>query len=428
VVVGFLFLWGIRRSLGRLCNDPRECRLGFLVIALGGGVDWVPWLLARSGLDLASPFARTYDWFWNWNTTGSLTMPHWVLAHLFVVMGFGALVRERASAADRVVAFACPLLAWAVHPYTGLFSLVALALWPCVDALVRLARLEVPDGTVVRERLRRAAPGLLAAPIVAAWLLWSCGDAVVAATAAGAWRLTHEHGIGAALLAYGPWAPLAWFGWRATTADSGPRRDLLLAWALGAILLSCNSYFSPFKFQYLVHLPLSLLAARGVLHLAANPAWVARRLAHRRCVAAALVLGAVGVVLAPFKDLGRAGDRPQQFARTDELSAYAFLRARTDGIVLADPTRGARIAWLAAHPVYCGHWFMTVDHARKAAELRSWFSRGTDIGWRRGFAAGTGARWVFDGPEERRHGFESSGLGEVVFEVGEYRIVELPGR
>ena len=429
-VTGVALLLVAWHVAGVFLRDSSERLCAWLLVAVGSGFDWIPWLAERAGLAAASPFARTYAEFWNWSTSGSLQLPMWGCAEIALLLLVASIASrgEHAGPMRLVAAILLPPLAWLVHPYTGLATFAIVALLPAIDALARLARADRPDFALVRSRLRVVAPVLAGALLVLAHVMWSNRDPVVAAVSKQTlWWVRWPSPV-AFPVAYGLAFLLAWFGLADVLRRSGLARDLLLAWTFAVLALTFNPWLAGVKFQYLLHLPLCVLAGRGIGTMRERVPWVRRAWERPLLRLAVLACVATGSILAPFKDIRGVGSEARLFASADELSAYEFLRAQPPGIVISPVDIGPRVAWKTGHAIFAGHWFMTLDLERKAGDAARYFSPHAPPTWRAALEAKERLDYVIAGPEERAAGFDAASTGEVIFSAGPWQVARIGER
>jgi hypothetical protein len=428
-LVGALFLAVSWRLLGRLLPEPSPRLTAFLLVCFGGGLEWIPWLMGSGGGDPSAPGSQWLA-FWNWSTFGSLTVPPWIAAQLLFLTILLTLLNlshspRRPPVLQRLLLFVLTPVVWLVHPYTGVFTYAFLFAVPFTAAIADLLRLRRPDGSFLRDRLSLVAPGLLSLLPMAVFLLWVRADPVYAATTKHLldWRVVFPLGLWP--LTYGLILIPACVGLWRVARDTGLRRELLLAWVVIAALLSQNPWLAGYKFQFLLHLPLCILAARGVVWLAAEIRWCATLWRWRSLRVALFLVVAAWPLIVPFKDLASARNEPELFASQGQLEALAYLRDQPDGTVLATYRNARLVAWHGGHVTWAGHWFLTLDYERKQLEIVRFFSPNTPDEWKRGFLGREGIEYLFLGPEDASLGYDAAVLGTTLFESEGFRVVEV---
>ncbi len=427
VVFGFALLLAAWYFTGLFYPDRSRRLLAWILVAFSGGLYYLASLLPeemlrRPGYPYLTDPAHHH---WNWSTFSSMLVGLWIPPVVLLLLAAILLLTERriAAAARAAGLFAAGPLIWFFHPHSGNAAYLAFGLFALAPALGALWRLEpVPWGKTV-EAFQRSAPFLLSFAVIAAYLSWASGDAVFAATgrAAAKWNPTYTvfwyplvYGL---LLLFGALG-IRWAG----TLPQRPRH-LLLSWLASAFILSVNPLFSGVKYQFLVHLPLAVLAAHGISELRKRSAWAAR--ASR---------GAVGVVVAGglllhgpvsiLRDMtAPLADEPYAFVARSEAAASRFLDTQPPGAVLCGYRACGTIAYLGGKKVFTGHWLLTLDQREKQLELAGFFREGMPVEARREFLARHGIRYVYFGPAERAMGRIDPGLGlEKIYGEGDVAI------
>jgi hypothetical protein len=266
------------------------------------------------------------------------------------------------------------------------------------------------DWARVRGNLRRAAPALASFVIVAAYLLWARGDPVFRANSERGFTWTDSFSVWWYPLAYGLLLPPAWCGLKILARERTPRSDWIIAWLSAAIMLSTNRLYAGVKFQYLVFPPLVVLAVRGAIALHETSPFVQRLLSTRgrtALVGAALCLNAP---LCLVKDLPAAGADKDIYMSAGEVEAMRWLGRQPDGVVLSSYHDGNRIPWLSGRRVYIGHWFMTLRLDSKKREVNALFAPDVPPTIKTQILVGSGASYLYLGPEAAPAGFDDSEL------------------
>lgn len=302
----------------------------------------------------------------------------------------------------RGLAFA---LLWMVHPYSAMA-------WGVLVAWASLVPVPGQGPLFIRilERVRFSLPAILGPLLVLVYILWSRQDPVYAASSDQVrlwhlWYLPHLW-----LPAYGPQILLSFVGLLPERLMGGDREGndgfaWIKAWALVALVLSCNPVVTGAKFQFLAIVPLGLLAARG-----AFLAWDRFVPSHPRpwipalaslIAIAVLSTSSVSGLIADIRD-----EPNREASRTTEaeVTALAALRELPEGGVLCHPGTGLLVPWKAGKPVFVGHWFLSTRYQEKAF-LVKWFHDGHALqDQRRSFLRHAGIRWILHGPREAAFG------------------------
>jgi hypothetical protein len=423
--VGVLLLIAAWFALGRLTRTPEQQVTAFLLATLASGVEWLAWVLMRSGVPLAYLVAPPFAAYWNWNLSGALAVPLWAIAEAVFLLLVTLLVAqlERATPWRGLALFACGPICWALHPYTGMAAFALVAAVPLMSPVARLSRAQAPDWRIVASRLRTVAPALLGAIPIAVESAWASGDPAVAhAMSQGVTWTTIVTPTFWPILYPLPLA-LGWFGFKACRTGDSVRDEILVGATVTIVTLSVNPWFSGSKFQYLLIVPICALAGRGASWLRENVSWFATAW-HRRTPIAVLAIASIGTLLAPFADIARPADKAAAHASAGELEAMEFIRQQPGGSLLAPMERGALAAWKTLHPTYYGHFFLTVNGSQRQAETVKFFDPATDPAWRTDLLAKAGIRWVLVPPDLEGHLAETA-WGRVAFGSGGWHVIEV---
>lgn len=200
------------------------------------------------------------------------------------------------------------------------------------------------------------------------------------------------------LIAY----PVAWViiaaGVREYWQRAGLAECVLLGWALGCTVVTLSGPFYPYPDRGTMTLPVPLMLIAGAIHF--------RRVPRVRWRAALLAIGLMGATPAWFVTRTLVVNRfhddwPWAWTSPahDEVIRVLAGRGRPGDILLAEQRDEL---WLAPHfpgRSYVGHFFLTLDYERKAAELERFLADSTTD--RSAFLARTGTRFLFV-PAERR--------------------------
>jgi hypothetical protein len=171
---------------------------------------------------------------------------------------------------------------------------------------------------------------------------------------------------------------------------------------LGATTLLANlPLFSPSRFLFLVHLPLCIAATIGIAVLRERgPAWMRAR---TTTVAAMFALFATNAAVVPMS-LIEVRDDPYRYLSRAEFDVMGRMKRLDRGGVLAGAVSATYLPWLARHPVYLGHWFLTPDIEARAVLMRRFFSGRETRSWSEAFLRDNRIRYVYVGPLERSLG------------------------
>lgn len=201
-----------------------------------------------------------------------------------------------------------------------------------------------------------------------------------------------------------------------------PFNLILWLWVLAAGLLLYAPLNPQRRFVQGVHVPLSILAAGGLLFVAL-PWLMGTRpfralLSHDRYSVEGLsrfiiVLFLLGMGLSNFYLLASVTtsaviQQPDPLFRPIEERALAdWLRANGGGetaVILGDYQTGNYVAAHAGNPVVLGHWAETVDYDNKVAEVAHFFTADATDDWRQALLIRYNVAYVWHGPREQALG------------------------
>lgn len=420
---GLVLLLTVYRFLSALTGSVEIRRLGFLLVAFGGGLGWLlvalgqPEWLGSLPLDYILPEGFTFLVLYAFpHIALGRTLLLWGLLFLLRAWGHGpasqtsspgwALAAGLAWLAMGLIVPFYVLVAWAV---TG-------ALWAALAW--RRRRLPWPEGRLAMGAVAISAPVVL-------YSVWIFTSNAVYATWAAQNRILSPHPLHylaafglllvlAGCAVPGVWAEKGW-GWAA------------IAWVAVVPLL----VYLPFNLQRRlvegVQVPLSLLAAQGALEVLA-PRWRMPR---------NLVVVALLAALLPSNALLLAGNsqallsRPSPvFRDAAEVAAldWLSLQARPEEVVLSSFETGNYLPARVGARVFVGHGPETVDSDQKRALVARFFDAGTDQAWRESLLGQYGLDWVFWGPAERALGDFDPHTASYLhcrYEVGGYAVFEV---
>jgi hypothetical protein len=430
LVSGFTFLVAIWKLTALCFEGERSRMLAYLFVAFSGGIGWVmaPFQAAIPSMPGLPGVKDAFNFQWNWSSFDAMLVPLWVAPAALFVAGCFLLVRVPVtSAAVRWGAgLLLPPVIWYMHPYTGLAAYLAFGLYPMIPVLSAMLRVQSVPWDAVRERCAGAAPFLLSFAFVAPYLLWAREDAVFAAASRQGFMWSPAYSVFLYPLAYGVILPLALVGIRFSASIEERPRHMLAAWLTAAVALASNPFFAGVKFQYLVHAPLALYAAHGVIELRRRSPKAARL---SRGAGAAL-FGALLFMNAPltlFKDMPGTASDGDIYAPAPVIQAMRFLDEQPPGPVLCSYASGNLIPWLARKTVYQGHWFLTIDQRAKAQNVEAFFNGAVPLDDKRRFLSETGIRYVFFGPSERVSGSVDPALGlQTIYDQDGVTILRAP--
>lgn len=429
IVCGMSLLLAVWWFTGFLFKDESSRMLAYVFVAFGGGIGWALYLITgEPAPSLTLPFLKdAFNHHWSWSTFGAMLMPLWIAPAAILLFCAGLVVRELKSATVRtLLLLTLPPVIWFIHPYTGIAAYLAFGLFPLIPIASAAWRLEPIPWAHAAENLKRILPALLSFSVVALYVYWARQDVVYARSAEHVLIWNPTYSIFLYPFAYGLLLPLALYGLKWGQSLLAPAREIMIAWLASAVILAVNPFLSGVKFQYLVHLPLAIFAAHGVVELRRRSNW-ARRMTARM---PAMVFGVLLFLNAPLiliKEMPATATNPDIYLSSAEIAGMTSLKNLPPGNVLSGSRAGNRIAWLGAKKVYVGHWFLTLNHDEKEAEAAAFFNPGTQLDQKRAWLTQKEIRYVYVGPEERAWGGVDPGLGlRTVYDKEGVTVYEVP--
>jgi hypothetical protein len=222
------------------------------------------------------------------------------------------------------------------------------------------------------------------------------------------------------LVAYGPMIFLGLLEWRKRPAFRS-QSAILWVWILAVVLLLQAPLPSQRRFVQGVHVPLSVLAAAGMVNVALP--WLARTRTWRAVTALPryeteplsrllIVLFLMSMSMSNLYVLLRMSvtavvEQPDTLFRpVAEIESVDWLRhyASREAVVMADYLTGNYIAAHAGTRVVLGHWAETLDYAQKERSVALFYSSGLDQTERRQLLSLYQVDYVWFGPRERELG------------------------
>lgn len=366
----FLLGW---RVLQRVTDDARARTTGFLLLCFGGGIE--PFVRV-AGVD-AEPVRNLY----NTSSFGAAVMPLWTAAYALLLIAALAATSGRRRLPVLVAAL---VLAAFVHPYTAAAGGVVLGAF----ALIELAR--------GRQALPLLGAVALAGVLVVGELAWALGDDVFARATQVTRQWTPHYSLVWAPVLYGVLLPLAVLGLPAAWQSTSAMARLLPVWALVSVALAVMPGIPGVKLQYLIHLPLALLAGLALA-------------GRKRLAVLVVVIAALGPLAGLARTLAETRTAAT-FLPADEVALLAALDAQPPGAVLASPAVGVLVPWRAGKPVFAGHWFLTTDWPARREALALFFASETPPAAKADFLTHQHIRYVLadrtTGPPDARLGLQ----------------------
>lgn len=394
MALGFLMLLSVYRFVAHFVASVRIRRVAFLLATVASGLGWIKELIARTPPDGVSPMS-----FWlidAYTYLSLLTFPHFCLAVALLLGVYLLLLRrpEGPSLKEGALATVGSLGLGLIHPYMLLVAdSVPILHWAL-------------EGSGARRFWRGlravAAMGVLQAPLLM-YVLWLTRTQPVFA----GWsvqNVTLSPPLSIYLWGHGPLLVLGLIG--VVAGDTGGERDqaFLLLWIGFVVALVYMPWNLQRRFLEGVQVPLGLLAALGLVHIAGR-----LRSARLRGLASAAVVGMTAIsniYMTTGLTLGAASRHPGLFWSHEVLTAVDWLgeNASWNQTVLAGPETGSLIPARIGHRVVLGHGIETVDYEGKREALVSFFSTDTSNTHRLTLVREWEVSWVFHGPNEKKLG------------------------
>ena len=259
----FLFFWVLWRFLLPVLPDHRERLCACVLVAFSGGLEsYLGPLLSHFHQSFRSRSGKTRGNCTGWNTFASCFNPLWVAALIAVLVTIAPILRPSGltSARDWFQVSAGFLGTYLIHPYPAIFVLTLALTVPVTEWMLR-PPIRIQKHVSVLAAL--TIPGLLLLLLSS----WQAQDQVYRQSASGI---------------FGPqavsifWYPLtlgllllgAIRGGRIWAAELRPYFPALLAWIGAVVLLHTSPLLNGYKFVFLLHLPVCILATPAVVQLA----------------------------------------------------------------------------------------------------------------------------------------------------------------
>lgn len=390
-----------------LCfGDRRRQMQAWMMVAFSGGLYWMASLLPAGALSRPGyPFLTDPAHFqWNWSTFGSMLMALWIAPVMLCLVAGVLLLSQRFSGAGRWAGtFALGPLIWFVHPHTGNVAYFAFGLFGLSPALHALWNLEAVPWKRTARSFLDVLPFILSFAVVVGYLTWASTDAVFAAGGKGAAEWNPAYSVFWYPLVYGLLLPFGLLGirWSASMPE-GPRR-FVLAWLAAAFILSVNPLFSGVKYQFLIHLPLAIMASHGIDEMRERSAWLRRASKGFTGLAVGALLFVHGPV-SILRDMSEPVQEMRAYAPRPRVEAGRWLDGQPDGTILCGYQACGDLAYLTGKKVYTGHWLLTLDQPQKHRELAAFFRAGIPANLKLDFLRHHGIRYVYYGLQEREMG------------------------
>ncbi len=391
-VFGAVLLVMLYPAISLLLNDPRQRRLAWALIALGGGLGWVMLIVFREPLPLGN---LPLDLYLGEAVTAIslLIQPHALMARSALLGGLLCLTRADESGSERwaLAAGGCWLLATMGVPFDILIAGGIVGGW----LAARWALTRRFPGRLALLGLLAGAPGMVFDLITLAVI---SGNPVYAAwNAQNSLPLPHPLHL---ISLYGLQLALSVAGVTAVIRARLRRADLFTGWWAAGLLLP----LIPLPFQLRLvesySVPLITLAVAGLSHLTRN--WGATRQRIARVALLMLLLpSTLFLFLGSISQLLFNMDAVS-YTR-DQVAMLGWLRQNVPpgSVMLSSDGTGLLTAAAAPITAVVGHGFETPDFERKQAEARRFYGGEMSDEEQVALLTRYGVRYVWYGPAER---------------------------
>lgn len=411
-LLGFALVILIYPVVGLLLTEPRQRRLAWVLIVLGGGLGWLMVLILREPLpfgsapiDLYVGEAVTY--------VPLLILPHLLMARAALLAGVLCFVRAVATIDWRwaLAAGMCWLVATIGVPFDILVAGSIVGGW----IVARWAISRQFPSHMVWLALLGGLPGVLFDIVT---LLVIQGDPVYAA-----WNAQNQLGLPHVLhliSAYGMQFTLVLAGARAVIKRRDPYADLFVGWLIASPLLWLVPV--PFRLRLIegFMIPLGVLSIAGLFYvIRAWSDWL-----RRAAIAGLLLLllpSGLFIILGSIAQplYGAAYDT------RDHVAAMEWLRQNVvvDSIILSSEETGVMLPAFAPVRVVLGHGFETPSFAQKEREAQAFFAGSGTVAERRSVLERYNVRYIWFGSAERVLACESAECPEALADANSLGLI-----
>jgi hypothetical protein len=431
---GLALLLTLYMFIAHITAEARERSLAFWLVAVGAGLGWLGLAWGAFAIDLWVPEAFTFY--------SLLANPHFPLATALMLLILTGVAWPTDGWRRIFVPGAAGLALALVQPFALLPLFATLALY-------------VPwrgrrDRTWLHAGLAAAgSAGVLAAPVFVYDTMVYGKNPILAQWAAQNVMRTPPItdvllGCGLLALLAIPGAVVAWRQWHVAPAMRAGQHavlpeageQLVLAWAVAALLLAYVPLDLQRRFLAGLTIPLGILAAFGLNR------WLLPRIAACRqqrlaqSIVAITALGSLGLLLIvtlPMLDPNPAGVNFARLRLSDsEAAGMAWLLAQAPNeVVFAAPRTGAFLPGQAGVRAFAGHPLETVDAERKLDQAAAFFADRLPASVWRELRANYGIHYVFASSAEQALGgtrwrAQVTAEALLVFKQDEVTIYRLP--
>lgn len=379
IVFGIALLLAIYGMSAFWMKDVRSRRIGLLMVGLSAGIGWLFHGEAMfSSVDRWQPEAITF--------LSLYPSPLYSVPTLMMVGSLYFLLKYEKTASLKYAACAGLILLILANVHT--YDLITMGLIWALYSTYRFA------GRDFRPAIGGLIAAAIAAPAAGYQLYFYMIDPAFRARAVIA---TPSPAIYWYAAGFGLLIPLALYGiWRSVKA----KRDvgLLICWAAAGFIAA----YLPIAFQRKLimgtHIPLSLLAALGVMgliqYVPAKRQTIALICLIGVLIPSNLVFLSTNIVRVLTNEISTAAHVP--YVSGDELAALDYVRTHSEpgDLILAPPPTALLIPGFCGRPVYCGYWGETEGYRRKFWEVFGFYSNKETPGERLDFLRQHGFSYV----------------------------------
>jgi hypothetical protein len=397
----FVLVWVLAR---RLLPDKETGNMAFMMVCFSGGLGWILFGFNAGIWPSLDVDAKALNEFWNWSSIGSAQIPMWCAGHALFVGAMLVFIDRKHDDYKphplRALFMAMLLVAcFFVHPYTGLTAFLVLGLF---SAWTLLAQRKNKDCLAVMAPVHAFVGLAMAGATVASVMYWAGQDPVYAKTMemSSLWRPGYE--VIWWPLMYGVPFLLALYALR---KRQGPV-VLLGLWFCSILILSRLSIWPGVKFQFLVHLPMCLLAALGLAAMKPS-GW------NRALKVGLFIVLFTATPIHLLRSIAQAQDAPASYVPSAQLRLLNELDSLPPGAVMTSYQGGLWVPWKAGKPVFLGHWFMSYDFQGRSKAMFRFWSDDTAIEEKRKFIRAQGIRYLVVDPWTKEMGAVPEELGAI---------------
>lgn len=362
VPLTFLFFAALWIFLRPILTDRRDRQWACVLVAFSGGFEplqrivagWLPPLQPFMAFQLR----QATDPLIGWNTFASFFNPLWIAALIPALFVLRSLLAPEAplNKWHWVSIGAGLLLVYWIHPYTAIGVIAIAAAFLGVEMAAHR--------TNWRRVTTVAAIALPTFLIVALVSRWQASDAVYRAASGNVFG-EQQVSVFWYPLTLGALGFFALRGARQWTAQAHPWRLPLLAWIIGIALLHTSPLINGYKFVFLLHLPLCIVAAGAVREVFDR--WRSPFVSDKWRAAAVALCLFLSTPLLTIESLREV--RRNNSVGADYLRMVETMSGLPAGNAFVPPRLGNLLPAYTSHRVWVGQWFLTPHDGSR----REWY-------------------------------------------------------